>query len=81
MGLEELIGKIESCKLCEGIVFNGFVNVGEKPYIKYGVYEGRVPDTIKCLFIAESPPGDERTFFYYPYTDNFLRERLLNFLE
>jgi len=80
MELEELIGKIKSCDRCKNIVFNGFVNVGEKPYIKYGVYGGRVPDTIKCLFIAESPPGDERTFFYYPYTGNFLRERLLGFL-
>jgi uracil-DNA glycosylase len=80
MELEELIGKIERCKLCESIVFNGSVNVGEKPYIKYGVYEERVPSTIKCLFIAESPPGDARTFFYYPYTGNFLGERLLGFL-
>jgi hypothetical protein len=41
---------------------------------------GRVPSTIKRLFIAESPPGDERTFFYYSYTGNFLRERLVGFL-
>jgi hypothetical protein len=31
MELEELIGKIDSCKLCESIVFNGSINVGEKP--------------------------------------------------
>jgi uracil-DNA glycosylase len=80
MGLKELIKKIESCKLCESIVFNGSVNVSEKPYIKYKVYEERIPNTIKCLFIAESPPGDVNTFFYYPYTDNFLREILLKFL-
>jgi hypothetical protein len=80
MGLKGLIKKIESCKLCESIMFNGFVNVSEKPYIKYKVYEERVPNTIKCLFIAESPPGDVNTFFYYPYTDNFLRKRLLRFL-
>jgi len=80
MGLKELIKKIESCKLCESIVFNGSVNVSEKPYIKYKVYEERIPNTIKCLFIAESPPGDVNTFFYYSYTDNFLREILLKFL-
>jgi len=80
MELEELIEKIKSCDLCESIVFNGSVNVGEKPYIKCGVYRERIPNTIKCLFIAESPPGDVNTFFYYPYTDNFLRERLLRFL-
>jgi len=50
MKLDELIGKIESCKLCEGIVFNGFVNVGEKPYIKYGVYGGVFPILLSaCL--------------------------------
>jgi uracil-DNA glycosylase len=80
MGLKELIKKIESCKLCESIVFNGFVDVSEKPYIKYKVYEERVPNTIKCLFIAESPPGDVNTFFYYPCTGNFLREILLKSL-
>ena len=80
MELEELIEKIKSCDLCESIVFNGSVNVDEKPYIKCGVYRVRIPNTIKCLFIAESPPGDVNTFFYYPYTDNFLRKRLLRFL-
>jgi uracil-DNA glycosylase len=80
MELEELIEKIKSCDLCESIVFNGSVNVDEKPYIKCGVYRERIPNTIKCLFIAESPPGDVNRFFYYPYTDNFLRERLLRFL-
>jgi len=80
MGLKELIKKIESCKICESIVFNGSINVSEKPYIEYKVYEERVPNAIKCLFIAESPPGDVNTFFYYPYTNNFLRETLLKFL-
>jgi uracil-DNA glycosylase len=80
MELEELIEKIKSCDLCRSIVFNGSVNVDEKPYIKCGVYWERIPDIIKCLFIAESPPGDVNTFFYYPYTDNFLRKRLLGFL-
>jgi len=80
MELEELIEKIKSCDLCKSIVLNGSVNVGEKPYIKCGVYWERIPDTIKCLFIAESPSGDVNTFFYYPYTENFLREKLLGFL-
>jgi uracil-DNA glycosylase len=80
MELEELIGKIKSCDLCKSIIFKGSVNVSEKPYIKYKVYEERIPNTIKCLFIAESPPGDVNTFFYYPYTDNFLRKRLLRLL-
>jgi hypothetical protein len=75
-----LSGKFESCKLSEGIVFNGYVNVGENPYIKYKVYEERVSNTIKCLFIAGSPPGDVNRFFYYSHMDNFLRERLLGFL-
>jgi len=80
MELKELTKKIESCKLCESIVFDGSVNVSEKPYIKYKVYEERSPNTIKCLFTAESPPGDVNTFFYYPYTDNFLRKIPLKFL-
>jgi len=80
MGLEELIEEIKSCDRCKNIAFNGFVNVSEKPYVKCGVYKTRIPDTIRCLFIAESPPRDVNTFFYYPYTDNFLRERLFRFL-
>jgi hypothetical protein len=66
MGLKELIKKIESCKLCESIMFNGSVNVSEKPYIKYKVYEEHIPNTIKCLFIAKSPPGDVNTFSTIP---------------
>jgi len=50
MGLEELIEEIKSCKLCESIVFNGSVNVGEKPYIKHEVYEERIPDTIVFIY-------------------------------
>jgi len=81
MGLKELIKKIESCKLCESIVFNGSVNVSEKPYIKYKVYEEHVPNTIKCLFIAESPPGNVNRFFYNPCTYSYLREKLFESLE
>jgi uracil-DNA glycosylase len=81
MELEELIGKIKSCDRCKNIVFKGFVNVREKPYIKCGVYKTRIPDTIKCLFIAESPPGNVNRFFYNPCTYSYLREKLFEFLE
>jgi uracil-DNA glycosylase len=81
MGLEELIGKIKSCDRCKNIVFNGFVNVSEKPYVKCGVYKTRIPDTIKCLFIAESPPGDVNRFFYNPCTHSRLREKLFEALK
>jgi hypothetical protein len=66
MELEELIGKIKSCDLCKSIIFKGYVNVSEKPYIKHKVYEEHIPNTIKCLFIAESPPGDVNTFSTIP---------------
>jgi uracil-DNA glycosylase len=81
MRLEELIGKIKSCDRCKNIVFNGFVNVSEKPYVKCGVYKTRIPDTIKCLFIAESPPGDVNRFFYNPCTHSRIREKLFEALE
>jgi uracil-DNA glycosylase len=81
MELEELIGKIKSCDRCKNIIFNGYVNVSEKPYVKCGVYKTRIPDTIKCLFIAESPPGDVNRFFYNPCTHSRLREKLFEALE
>jgi hypothetical protein len=42
---------------------------------------GRVPDTIKCLFIAESSPGNVNRFFYNPCTYSYLREKLFESLE
>jgi hypothetical protein len=53
--------KLELCDRCR--CFEGKIAV-DKPYLRFQVEEKWRPDTVKVLFIAESPPWDKERYFY-----------------
>jgi len=77
--MRELIERIESCNLCGADQFKDLVNTRSKPYLEFKVYENWAPEEVKCLFIAESPPGRD-IFFYDHQTEGTLRRNVFSLL-
>lgn len=78
------IQRIHKCNRCENTRYKNLVNSKSKPYLDSKVYEDWIPEKdIKCLFIAESPPGGKG--FFYKHQKNqkegSLRKNLFSLLQ
>jgi uracil-DNA glycosylase len=74
--VEGLVDKIKECTLCAR--FGELIKVDDKPYLKFRVYEEWIPEGLRCLFVAESPPPEG--FFYDSRSKSQLRRNLLSLL-
>jgi uracil-DNA glycosylase family 4 len=78
--MEKWPRNLDNCKYC-GEESKAFLREFNKPCMKSEAHHEWKPDTVNVLFIAESPPGHERRYFYNMNTRNITREKLLDLLE
>jgi len=75
------IRRIQNCNRCQNR-YKNLVNSKSKPYLEFKVYKKWIPEKdIKCLFIAESPPGGNGFFYKHHLLPRGLRKNLFSLLK
>lgn len=78
----EVLYEIKNCRRCIEArpVYKEIINTVNKPCIEFDVFGKWMPEKVKLLFIAESPPRRDPYYFYNDKTMGDLKRELFKLL-